>query len=80
MHVSLLMPGKGQNSWLSYVVSNCGVCHFPIGILDQVWCLIVSIHDPFPLSYFYEIIFFIVNIIIYIQWTDASLRLNLYLQ
>ena len=27
-------------------------CHFPIGILDQVWCLIVSIPELFSLSYF----------------------------
>ena len=33
----------------------CGVllwrCHFPIGILGQVWCLIVSIPDVCPVSY-----------------------------
>ena len=29
-------------------------CHFPIGILGQVWCLIVSIPDLYPpLSYAY---------------------------
>ena len=27
-------------------------CHFPIGILGQVWCLIVSIPDLCHLSYF----------------------------
>ena len=27
-------------------------CHFPIGILGQVWCLIVLIPDLCPLSYF----------------------------
>ena len=27
-------------------------CHFPIGILGQVWCLIVSISDICPLPYF----------------------------
>ena len=27
-------------------------CHFPIGILGQVWCLIVLIPDHCPLSYF----------------------------
>ena len=26
------------------------VCHFPIGILGQVWCLIVSISDLCTLS------------------------------
>ena len=28
--------GKGLTSWLSFVVSNCELCHFPIGVL--VWC------------------------------------------
>ena len=44
--------GKGLTSWLSFVVST-GVCHFPIGILGQVWYLIVSIPDLFcSLTYF----------------------------
>ena len=42
--------GKGLVSWLSFVMSNCEV---PIGILGQVWCLIVSISDLCPFSYFY---------------------------
>ena len=29
-----------------------GRCHFPFGIMGQVWCLIVSIPDLCPLSYF----------------------------
>ena len=33
--------GKGLTSWLWFVVSNC---EFPIGILGQVWYLIVSLH------------------------------------
>ena len=36
----------------------CGVllcvCYFPIGILGQVWYLIVSIPDLFTLTYFYN--------------------------
>ena len=28
------------------------MCYFPIGILGQVWCLIVSIPDLCPLFYF----------------------------
>ena len=43
--------GKGLTSWPSFVISNCEECHFPIGILDQVWCLIVSVPDLYPLSY-----------------------------
>ena len=39
--------GKGLTSWLSFAMSNCEV-----GILGQVWCLIVSIPDVCPLSYF----------------------------
>ena len=29
-------------------------CHFPIGILCKVWCLVVSIPDLCPLSYFFN--------------------------
>ena len=29
-------------------------CHFPVGILSQVWCLIVSIPDLCSLSYFVD--------------------------
>ena len=43
--------GKGLTSWLSFVVSAV-VCHFPIGILGQVWYLIVSIPDLCTLTYF----------------------------
>ena len=39
--------GKGLTSWLLFVMSNCDV-----GILGQVWCLIVSIPDLCPLFYF----------------------------
>ena len=38
-------------SWLSFVVSAVN-CHFPIGILGQVWYLIVSIPDIRTLTYF----------------------------
>ena len=38
--------GKGLTSWFSFVMSY----YFPIGILGQVWCLIVSITDLCPLS------------------------------
>ena len=34
-------------SWLSFVISNCEVVTF-----GQLWCLIVSIPDLCPLSYF----------------------------
>ena len=44
--------GKGLTSWLSFVVSNCEFCHFPIGILGQVCYLIVSIRDLCTLTYF----------------------------
>ena len=29
-------------------------CHFPIGILCQMWCLIVSIPELCPLFHFYN--------------------------
>ena len=41
--------GKALTSWVWLVMSNCD---FPIGILGQVWCLIVLIPDLCPLSYF----------------------------
>ena len=44
--------GKGLTSWLLFVVSNCEFCHFRIGILGQVWYLIVSIPDLCTLTYF----------------------------
>ena len=37
--------GKGLTSWLSFVMPNCEVVTFPIGIPGQVRCLIVSIPD-----------------------------------
>ena len=43
--------GKGLTSWLSFVVSAV-ICHFPIGILGQVWYLIVSIPDLCTFTYF----------------------------
>ena len=44
--------GKGLTSWLSFVVSNCEFVIFSIGILGQVWYLIVSIPDLCTLNYF----------------------------
>ena len=41
--------GKGLTSWLSFVVSDCE-CHFPFGILGQVWYLVVSTPDHCTLS------------------------------
>ena len=41
--------GKGLTSWLSFVMSNCD---FLIGTLGQVWCLIASMPNLCPLSYF----------------------------
>ena len=50
--------GGGGGGWrlgsrLWYLL---GVCHFPIGILGQVWYLIVSIHDLCTLTYFVQIL------------------------
>ena len=43
--------GKGLTSLHSLVMSNCDVVFSPIGILGQVWGLIVLIPDLCPLSY-----------------------------
>ena len=43
--------GKGLTSWLSVVVSNCEFVTFPIGILGQVWYLIVLIPDLCTITY-----------------------------
>ena len=47
------LAGKGLTSLLSFVMSNFDVVTFP-----QVWCLIVSIPDLCPLSYFHRDILF----------------------
>ena len=52
------LVGKVLTSCLSFVMSYCEVVNFPIGILCQVWCLIVSIPDLCTLSDFDFIIFF----------------------
>ena len=44
--------GKGLNSRLLFVMSNCDLVTFPCGILGQVWYLIVLIPDLCHLSYF----------------------------
>ena len=46
--------GEWQTSWLSFVVSAVSFRHFPIGILGQVWYLIVSIPYLCTLTYFEE--------------------------
>ena len=43
--------GKGLTSWLSFVVSICEFITFSIGILGQVWYLIVSVPDLCTLTY-----------------------------
>ena len=44
--------GKGLTSLLLFVMFNCVFVTFPCGILGQVWYMIVSVPDPFRLSYF----------------------------
>ena len=51
--------GKGLTSWLSFVVSSVSLSlshHFPIGILGQVWYLIVSIPDLCTITYFHTVL------------------------
>ena len=53
VYCALLSPaGKGLTSWPTFVVSNCEFVTFSIGILGQVWYLIVSIPDLCILIYF----------------------------
>ena len=57
MHSRLLIAalwspaGKGLTSWLLFVMLTCVFVTFSIGILGQVWCLIVSVADICRLSY-----------------------------
>ena len=44
--------GKGLTYWLLFVVSNCDFVTLPIGILGQVWYLIVAIPDLCTLNHF----------------------------
>ena len=46
--------GKGLTSWLSFVVSSVSLS-LSIGILGQVWYLIVSIPDLCTITYFCHI-------------------------
>ena len=43
--------GKGLTSWLSFVVSSVSLS-LSLGILGQVWYLIVSIPDLCTITYF----------------------------
>ena len=43
--------GIGLTSWLLFVMFNMITLLSHLGILGQVWCLIVSIPDPCGLSY-----------------------------
>ena len=42
--------GKGLTAWLFFVMFNCDLVTFPLGMLGQVWYLIVSIPNPCCLS------------------------------
>ena len=59
MHLRLLTAalwspaGKELTSWLSFAALNCVFVTFPCDILGQVWYLIASIPDLWPLSYFH---------------------------
>ena len=55
---------KGLTSWLSVVAS-----HFPIGILGQVWYLVVSISDLCTLTYFVciSLLLVLANILVHIN-------------
>ena len=57
--------GKGLTSWLSFVVSNCEFVTLSIGILGQMWYLILSIPDLCTLTYFGT----------YLAWANAPFYL-----
>ena len=48
---------KGLTSWLSFMMLNCFLCHFPGVILGQMWYSIVSIPDVCLLSKWYNVWF-----------------------
>ena len=54
VYMCLVVTCSGRADLLALV---CGVkllvCHFPIGILGQMWYLIVSMPDLCTLTYFY---------------------------
>ena len=55
------------------------VCHFPIGILCQVWCLIVSIPDLCTLTYFLTHLFRMefpapIKTKLSLPWIDATIK------
>ena len=54
LFIDVLWPPAGNvlTSWLSFVMSNCEVVNFHFDVLGQVWCLIASIPDSCPLSYY----------------------------
>ena len=56
-----------------------GVCHFPIGILGQVWYLIVSIPDLCTLNYLGDdaSITLSCKSNIYVSWSTSELRVRL---
>ena len=67
--------GKELTYWLSFVVSYCEFCHFPIGILGQVWYLIVSIPYLCNLTYFYHSVKInIINVLNIVQMSGCSVK------
>ena len=53
VYMCLVVTGwESLASWLSFVVYNCEFVTFLIGILGQVWYLIVSIPDLCTLTFF----------------------------
>ena len=54
--------GKGLTSWLSFVVSSVSLS-LSLGILGQVWYLIVSIPDLCTITYSYYTNYVTVNVL-----------------
>ena len=67
---------NGLTSWHSLVMSNCDVVTFPLVFV--VCCLIVSIPDICPFSYFVYIGAFVILIVMSVSNMQDSLVVNLY--
>ena len=59
------------------MVLNCVVVTFPFGIPGQVWYLIVSIPDLYPLSYFHTVRIVLHVKAVLVQWPGHRLHTNL---
>ena len=82
MHVCLLMPCGHLLGRADLLVLVCDVylwrCHFPIGILGQVWYFVVLIPDHCPLSYYFSWFDTVCNIVTrWVNfWKNSCINMN----